>query len=170
MNFYLSAVDDQLRHPDDQPSIGIILCQDRDQVIVEYALRDSSKPMGVAQYQVSPALPDQLKASLPTREDFAQEMPAMAVVRLRIEIERALRDFAAHHGLPVERTQGLRHVLQALQQQGVAPPSTDQFLQALRVMNDAAHGINVEAADTTEALRIGAQFLSELSTPGDAPG
>ncbi|WP_247454690.1 MULTISPECIES: PDDEXK nuclease domain-containing protein, partial [unclassified Bradyrhizobium] len=46
MNFYLSAVDDQLRHRDDQPTIGIILCKGRNKVIVEYALRDTSKPMG----------------------------------------------------------------------------------------------------------------------------
>jgi predicted nuclease of restriction endonuclease-like (RecB) superfamily len=48
MNFYLSALDDQLRHPDDKPSIGIILCKGRNKVVVEYALRDVSKPMGVA--------------------------------------------------------------------------------------------------------------------------
>ena len=52
MNFYLSAVDDQLRHPHDQASIGIILCKGRNEVIVEYALRDTSKPMGVAQYRL----------------------------------------------------------------------------------------------------------------------
>ena len=57
MNFYLSAVDDALRHPDDQPSIGIILCKGRNQIVVEYALRDTSKPMGVAQYTLSHALP-----------------------------------------------------------------------------------------------------------------
>jgi hypothetical protein len=48
MNFYLSAIDDLLRHPEDRPSIGIILCKDRNEVVVEYALRDSGKPMGVA--------------------------------------------------------------------------------------------------------------------------
>ncbi|HKT74321.1 MAG TPA: PDDEXK nuclease domain-containing protein [Steroidobacteraceae bacterium] len=71
MNFYLSAVDDHLRHPDDRPSIGIILCKGRNEVIVEYALRDSGKPMGVAQYKLSSALPDRLKADLPTVEDLA---------------------------------------------------------------------------------------------------
>jgi predicted nuclease of restriction endonuclease-like (RecB) superfamily len=71
MNFYLAAVDDLLRHADDQPSIGIILCKDRNAVIVEYALRDSGKPMGVAQYRLSPALPERLKKDLPTAEDLA---------------------------------------------------------------------------------------------------
>ena len=71
MNFYLAAIDDLLRHPTDNPSIGIILCKDRNEVIVEYALRDSGKPMGVAQYRLSPALPDLLKDDLPTAEDLA---------------------------------------------------------------------------------------------------
>jgi predicted nuclease of restriction endonuclease-like (RecB) superfamily len=71
MNFYLAAIDDLLRHPTDNPSIGIILCKDRNEVIVEYALRDTGKPMGVAQYRLSPALPDQLKNDLPTAEDLA---------------------------------------------------------------------------------------------------
>jgi len=49
MNFYLSAVDDQIRHPDDGPSSGIILCKSRNELIVEYALWDTTKPMGVSQ-------------------------------------------------------------------------------------------------------------------------
>src|SRR5688572_29990715 len=71
MNFYLSAIDDLLRHPDDRPSIGIILCKDRNEVVVEYALRDSGKPMGVAQYRLSAAVPEQLKDDLPSPEDLA---------------------------------------------------------------------------------------------------
>lgn len=71
MNFYLSAIDDLLRHPNDAPSIGIILCRDRNEVVVEYALRDSGKPMGVAQYRVSEALPEPLRKDLPTAEDLA---------------------------------------------------------------------------------------------------
>jgi predicted nuclease of restriction endonuclease-like (RecB) superfamily len=48
MNFYLSAVDDLLRHPDDKPSIGIVLCKAKNEVVVEYALRDLAKPVGVS--------------------------------------------------------------------------------------------------------------------------
>ena len=66
MGFYLSAVDDLLRHPDDQPSLGIILCQGQNTVVVEYALRDLQKPIGVSGYQVTEALPEQLQGSLPT--------------------------------------------------------------------------------------------------------
>jgi hypothetical protein len=51
--------------------IGIILCKDRNEVVVEYALRDSGKPMGVAQYRMSTALPERLKDDLPSPEDLA---------------------------------------------------------------------------------------------------
>jgi hypothetical protein len=163
MNFYLSAVDDQLRHPTDQPSIGIILCKGRNEVIVEYTLRDTSKPMGVAQYRLSPALPDQLKRDLPTIEDLAREFPAMSVVKLRIEIERTLRDFSAARGFPSNRPMGIGMVLRDLKQRGAAPPSTDRFLEALRVMNEAAHGFDVDPAAAKQAVSIGTEFLAELS-------
>jgi predicted nuclease of restriction endonuclease-like (RecB) superfamily len=163
MNFYLSAVDDQLRHPDDQPSIGIILCKGRNEVIVEYALRDSSKPMGVAQYRLSPALPEQLKRDLPTIEDLAQEFSAMSVVKLRIEIERALRNFTAAHGIAFKRPMSIRILLEELKQRGVAPPSTDRFLETLSVMNEAAHGLDADSKDVAKAIGIGTEFLAELS-------
>jgi len=66
MNFYVSAVDDLLKSPEDNPSIGIILCKTQDHTIVEYALRDMNKPIGVSTYQLRDALPDKLKGSLPT--------------------------------------------------------------------------------------------------------
>ena len=56
MNFYLSVVNDQLRHPDDQPSIGMILCKTKDRFIAEYALQDLSKPTGTSGYQLAAAL------------------------------------------------------------------------------------------------------------------
>ena len=86
MNFYLSAVDDLLRHSDDQPSIGIILCKGRNEVVVEYALRDSSKPMGVAQYRLSAALPERLKRDLPTVEELEQKLSSIAAAELVREV------------------------------------------------------------------------------------
>lgn len=74
MNFYLSVVDQLLRHSSDQSSIGIILCKGRNEVIVEYALRDLSKPMGVAEYRFSKALPKQLQSELPTAEDLTERI------------------------------------------------------------------------------------------------
>jgi predicted nuclease of restriction endonuclease-like (RecB) superfamily len=66
MNFYLSAVDDLLRYKDDQPSIGIILCKAKNKVIVEYALRDTRKPIGVSGYKLIESLPKKLQGKLPT--------------------------------------------------------------------------------------------------------
>ncbi|HEX2951941.1 MAG TPA: PDDEXK nuclease domain-containing protein [Armatimonadota bacterium] len=74
MNFYLSAVDDLLRHQDDQPSIGLILCRQKNRIIAEYALRDTSKPIGVSAYQFIQSLPDSLHQNLPTIEVLEAEL------------------------------------------------------------------------------------------------
>jgi hypothetical protein len=74
MNFYLSAVNELLRHPDDQPSIGLILCKTRDRFVAEYALRDVSKPIGISEYQLAAALPEKLKGTLPTIEEIEIEL------------------------------------------------------------------------------------------------
>jgi hypothetical protein len=68
LNFYLSAVDDLVKHSSDNPSIGLILCKTKDNVTAEYALRDINKPIGLAEYKLSDALPDEIKTSLPTIE------------------------------------------------------------------------------------------------------
>jgi predicted nuclease of restriction endonuclease-like (RecB) superfamily len=68
LNFYLSAVDDQLRHKHDHPTIGILLCKNHDRVIAEYALRDIGKPIGVAAYRLVQSLPAQLRENLPSVE------------------------------------------------------------------------------------------------------
>ena len=76
MNLYLSAVDDLMRHPDDAPTIGLLLCKDKDRTVVEYALRGFEKPMGVAQWETTlvDSLPDDLKGSLPTVEEIEAEL------------------------------------------------------------------------------------------------
>ncbi len=74
MNFYLSAVDDLLRHEDDQPSIGLILCKEKNRLVVEYALRDTQKPIGVSAYRITQRLPVRLKGSLPTVEQLEAEL------------------------------------------------------------------------------------------------
>ena len=73
MNFYLSAADDLLRHPDDQPTIGLILCKSKNGVVAEYALRDISKPLGVSEFRYLEQLPDNLKGTLPTIEELEAE-------------------------------------------------------------------------------------------------
>ena len=77
MNFYLSAVDDLMRHPQDEPSIGILLCKSRNEVIVEYALRDVSKPLGVSEYLLAEALPNRLEGSLPSIEELEAELEGL---------------------------------------------------------------------------------------------
>lgn len=79
MNFYVAAVDDLLKHPDDNPSIGLILCKTKSQTIVEYALRDISKPIGVSTYQLRDTLPEQLQGSLPTIEQLEAELEAVSM-------------------------------------------------------------------------------------------
>jgi len=74
MNFYLSAADDLLKTETDQPSIGIILCKNKNKVEVEYALRGLSKPIGVSEFTVTQALPAELKSTLPTVEEFENEL------------------------------------------------------------------------------------------------
>ncbi len=70
MNFYLSAVDSQIKKKDDQPSIGILLCKKKDKIEVEYALRDINKPMGITEYRLSDAIPKELRTKLPSIEDL----------------------------------------------------------------------------------------------------
>ena len=74
MNFYLAAVDDLLRHPNDQPSIGLIICKTKDQVVAEYALRNSTTPIGISEYKLAESLPAALRGSLPTIEDLEMEL------------------------------------------------------------------------------------------------
>ncbi len=77
MNFYLSVVDDQMRHRDDAPTIGLLLCKDaKNRLKVEYALRDVKKPIGVAAWQTRlvESLPKKLRGSLPTIEELEREL------------------------------------------------------------------------------------------------
>jgi predicted nuclease of restriction endonuclease-like (RecB) superfamily len=74
MNFYLSAVDEQIKTADDHPTIGIILCKNKNKLEVEYALKGMSQPIGVSEFEVTKALPDELRSTLPTVEEFENEL------------------------------------------------------------------------------------------------
>lgn len=82
INFYLAAIDDKMRQPGDNPTIGLLLCKGKDNLVVEYALRNNSSPISVANFetQIAKALPDNLKAALPSVEE------------IEAELERSLRD------------------------------------------------------------------------------
>lgn len=78
LNMNLNAVDDLLRHPDDKPSIGLLLVRDKNQTVVEYSLAGFTKPIGVAQWErrLTQALPENLKTSLPSVEEIKAELDA----------------------------------------------------------------------------------------------
>jgi predicted nuclease of restriction endonuclease-like (RecB) superfamily len=74
LNFYLSAIDDILKHETDNPSIGILLCKERDKITVEYALKDINKPIGVSEYKLSDFLPEEFANTLPSAEDIEKRI------------------------------------------------------------------------------------------------
>ncbi|STX39312.1 PDDEXK nuclease domain-containing protein [Legionella feeleii] len=76
LNFYLSAVDEQLKMPEDGPTIGLLLCEKKDKVIAEYSLRRVSSPMGIAEYELSKSLTEKLNNVLPTTEEIETELSA----------------------------------------------------------------------------------------------
>ena len=76
MQCYLAALDDQVRVKDENPSIGMILCKDKNRTVVEYALRQSAKPIGVATYHVTKQLPKELEGQLPSPEQIEQLLDA----------------------------------------------------------------------------------------------
>ena len=83
LGFYLSAVDSQVKHPDDQPTIGLLLCRDKNNVVAEYALRDSNKPIGISEYQLVQSLPKILQTNLPSIEQIEAEFAQKASVSCR---------------------------------------------------------------------------------------
>ena len=74
LNFYLSAVDDLVKTEEDNATIGILLCKEKNKMKAEYALKDTSKPIGVSEYNLIQAIPDDLKSNLPTVEEIEEEI------------------------------------------------------------------------------------------------
>jgi len=79
LNLYLSAADDLLRHREDKPTIGLLLCREKNRLVVEYALRDLKKPISVARWETKlvKALPKELKGSLPSIEELERELGSL---------------------------------------------------------------------------------------------
>ena len=74
LNFYLSAIDDMLKHENDNPTIGILLCKTRDKLTAEYALKDINKPIGVSEYKLSDFVPAELVDTLPSADDIEKRI------------------------------------------------------------------------------------------------
>ena len=77
MNLYLSAVDDLIKTENENPTIGLLLCKSKSKIVAEYALRGTTQPIGIAEYELSRAIPDDLKPSLPTVESIEEELEAV---------------------------------------------------------------------------------------------
>jgi len=78
MNFYLSVVDDQLKTEIDNPSIGLILCRDKNKLVAEYSLKDITKPIGVSEYILTEKVPEEFKKALPDTEMWEKHMPIIS--------------------------------------------------------------------------------------------
>ena len=74
LNFYLSAVDTLVKQEDDKPTIGILLCRDKNNFETEFALRDINKPMGISEFELTEILPENLKSNLPSIEEIEEEL------------------------------------------------------------------------------------------------
>ena len=79
LNFYFSAIDDLLREDGDNLSVGLILCRGENQTVVEYALRDLSKPIGISSYELTKILPENLRGNLPTIEEIEAELRSVKI-------------------------------------------------------------------------------------------
>ena len=74
LNFYLSVVDDTLKKDNDNPTIGLLLCKSKNNVVAEYSLKDISKPIGVSEYKITNNLPEDLEKQLPSVEDIQKRI------------------------------------------------------------------------------------------------
>ena len=77
LNFYISAVDAEVKRKEDNPTIGILICKSKNDTVVEYSLKDINKPIGVSEYELTKVLPESLKSSLPTIEAIEKELGEM---------------------------------------------------------------------------------------------
>ncbi|MCL2041874.1 MAG: PDDEXK nuclease domain-containing protein [Bacteroidales bacterium] len=74
ISFYLSAIDDLMRHPTDNPTIGLIICKNKNNLVAEYALRGINQPIGISEYQLTKVFPEKFKGSLPSVEEIEEEL------------------------------------------------------------------------------------------------
>jgi predicted nuclease of restriction endonuclease-like (RecB) superfamily len=74
LSFYLSAANDLLKHPTDSPTIGLLICKDKNNVVADYALKDINQPIGISEYQLTKLFPQDFKSSLPTIEEIEESL------------------------------------------------------------------------------------------------
>lgn len=114
MNFYLGVTDDKLKGPQDEASIGLILCKTKNKIIAEYALRDTSKPIGIAEYRINERLPEHIKGELPSIEEIEEKLDQEIQENLS-EIEKRLR--------------AVKEKVKSMQAEELQTPATYELLQ-----------------------------------------
>ena len=99
LNMYMNIVDDLMRHPDDNKTIGLLLVKEKNQTLVKYALDGYTNPIGVAEWekQITNSLPDEFKSSLPTVEEIEQEMEKDKDEKMEDKYKRNKNDYSAFH-------------------------------------------------------------------------
>jgi predicted nuclease of restriction endonuclease-like (RecB) superfamily len=113
MNMYLGLIDDKLKTEKDDPAIGLILCKTKDRIIAEYALRDTSKPIGIAEYKLLQLLPEDIKGELPTIED----------------IEKKLDEEIKEHASPADKKlDALKQKLAGIKSEEIQTPATNEII------------------------------------------
>jgi predicted nuclease of restriction endonuclease-like (RecB) superfamily len=114
MNFYLGVADDKLKGPQDEASIGLILCKTKNKIIAEYALRDTSKPIGIAEYRINERLPEDIKGELPSIEEIEE--------KLDLEIQENLSAID-------KRLKAVKEKVKSMQTEELQTPATLPILQ-----------------------------------------
>lgn len=104
LNFYCNVVNDQLRHEQDHPTIGLILCQTKDNVLAEYALTGIDKPIGVSSYELTRALPKNLQSSLPTVEQLEAELSSSDTAKQPTKRKKTSKQTTRKKASPRKRT------------------------------------------------------------------
>jgi hypothetical protein len=77
MQFYLTALNQTVKHKDENPSIGIIICKEKDRTVVEFALKETKTPIGVVQYTLKKSLPKEMRNILPSADEIAQRLKVL---------------------------------------------------------------------------------------------
>jgi len=108
LNFYLSAVDDLIKTPEDNPSIGLLLCKSRDKMIAEYTLKSIEKPIGVSEYQLIKSIPEKLKTSLPSIQEIETELNQSEIKKKSRNIKLSVRQSKQRGEMAVNKKSPMR--------------------------------------------------------------
>ncbi len=144
LNFYINTVDEQIRSEGDQPTIGVLLCKTPNKTVVEYSLRGVHKPLGVAEYELSHSLPDELKPTFPTIEELETE--------LEKEIELAQSPLN-------QKLARIKTVLEKMDQEEIQEERSAQNVQ--RLLDELLFPLHASILQKLTELKIDELFASQ---------